>query len=144
MSTWIRAGRDHLWHRVSELEYGDAIDRGEYRLLCGERLPTSEGWQDAVPELVPLDDQHGPCAERAGRETYWSGRILPGELVGQVLGLVAEADTALEGVTILPRQGSRLLIFELRAANLDQVLAGVGRSPAAAVGELLATLEARR
>jgi hypothetical protein len=144
MSGWIRAGSGQLWHRVSELEHADAIARGEYRLLCGATLPTRAGWQDAVDELVPPDDQHTPCRNRALRETYWSGRIRSGnlvEIIGELVGAIAPE---LDRVTILPRNTrDGLWIFELRAANLSPVLAGAGRSPAAAVGDLLATVEAR-
>lgn len=142
MSGWIRAGTGQLWHRVSELEYADAIERGVYRLLCGETLPVSGGWQDAVDELVPPDDQHVPCGDRALREAYWAGRIGPGDLVKIILEFVGEAAPELERVAILPRKAKDgLWVFELRAPNLTSVLAGAGQSPAAAVGDLLATVE---
>lgn len=143
MSGWIRVGRDHLWHRVSELEHVDAIARGEYRLLCGGRISTSEGWQSALDELVPPDDQHPPCRDRALREAYWRSRIGSGNLANIARSLVRESAPGLQQVTILPRQDAALWIFELRAANLSPVLAGVGQSPGAAVADLVATVEAR-
>jgi hypothetical protein len=144
VSGWIRAGTGQLWHRVSELEHVDAISRGEYRLLCGATLPTRAGWQDAVDDLVPPDDQHPPCRNRALREAYWTGRIRSGNLVEITRELVGEIAPELDRVTILPRTGRNgLWIFELRAANLSPVLAGSGQSPGAAVGDLLAAVEVR-
>jgi hypothetical protein len=144
MSGWIRAGSGQLWHRVSVLEHADAIARGEFRLLCGATLPTRAGWQDAVDELVPPDDQHAPCRDRALREAYWSSRIPSGNVVEIVRELVGAIAPDLDRVTILPGKGREgLWIFELRAANLSPVLAGAGLSVAAAVGDLLATVEAR-
>lgn len=142
MSKWIRVGTGHLWHRVSEIERADAVERGEYRCICGERIPTT-GWQDAVDEDVPPDDQHGPCRDRSLREAHWSGRIVGGELTSQVRAMALQADPSLESVNIFPRRAGNLWVFELRAANLDSVLAGGGRSPAEAVGELVAVVEAR-
>ena len=142
MSGWIRVGRDHPWHRVSEFEYDDAIQRGEYRLLCGQRLATAGGWQDAVSSEVPPDDQHPPCRDRALREAYWRGRIQPGELTEIVGALVAEADPALDGATIFPTQRVGGLSVWI-AKSGDASILGAGGSPADAIGDLLANVEAR-
>jgi hypothetical protein len=144
MSGWIRAGEGQLWHRVSPIEYSDAMDRGEYRLVCGERLPTAAGWQDSMDDLIGPDDQHGPCRDRALREAFWIGRIPGGDLAAITRALALEIRPDLRSVSIGPiRTREGVWVFELRAANLSGVVAGGGGQPKAAVGELLAALEAR-
>ena len=145
MSGWIRQGDDDEWHLVSLLETADAMERGEYRLKCGGSVATRLGWQERVPELVPIEDRHAPCRARAERELYWWDRmrkapVQPSNSTVRDLALEVAPDLAEVQVVMDPRRGGAQRV-RLIARNLDVMLEGSAPAMNEAIGELLAHLE---
>jgi hypothetical protein len=149
VSEWIRPAEGGLWHRYSRLQDADPIELGGLTFLCGDFLVARDGWTTAVPELVPQDDQHAPCMERAKREAYWHDRFVEAPkqpLPWMVRDLALEIYPGLQNVIVTPHHHDaeprhRFERLELRAANLDGVVIAAGRSFALAAGELLAAVE---
>jgi hypothetical protein len=148
VSDWIRVGPGEPWHRVSRLEAMNAfgaLEAGAFRLMCGETVPAIGGWEQALPELVPQDDQHPPCEHRAKREAYWWQRFREAPMQPSpwmVRDLVREIDPRLENVQIVmdPRDDGPQRL-RLRARNLAPTIEASGPSMNQAIGELLAMVE---